>query len=63
MGYIIALVILIVVVPLLFVLFSRRTTGGGGTAMRHRDRGVTIEKPSSDQPTPKPGAEQRLPPG
>ena len=70
MGYIIALVLLILVVPLLFVLLSRRASGGGGA--RSRDRGVTVEKPSSDQPTPgapgalnqpAPGAERRLPPG
>jgi hypothetical protein len=71
MGYIIAIVILLIVVPLLFIMLSRRTaTGGAG--IRSRDRGVTVEQPSSDQPTPgaagsvnqpAPGTEGRLPPG
>lgn len=71
MGYIIALVILIIVVPLIFLMLSRRTAGGGG-GIRSHDRGVTVEQPSSDQPTPgtpgatnqsEPGTERRLPPG
>lgn len=70
MGYIIALVILLVVVPILFLLLSRRTAGSGRVGSR--DHGVTVDKPSSDQPTPgapgsinqpAPGAERRLPPG
>lgn len=72
MGYIIALVVLLIVVPLLFILFSRRTGAAGGTAVKWRgDRGVTVEQPSSDQPTPRadtvnrasPEAERKLPPG
>lgn len=72
MGYVIALVLLIIVVPLIFLLASRRTTSAGGLAAKSRDRGVTVSKPSSDQPTPRgdatvnhpaPGAERRLPPG
>lgn len=71
MGYIIAIVILLIVVPLLFVMLSRRGAAGGG-GIRSRDRGMTVEAPSSDQPTPgapgsvnqtAPGAERRLPPG
>lgn len=72
MGYIIAFAILLLVVPLLFILLSRRTTAAGGLAARHRDRGITVESPSSDQPTPlgdrsvnpsTPATERRLPPG
>jgi hypothetical protein len=72
MGYIIALVILLLVVPLLFIMLSRRTTSAGGLSAQHRDRGMTVESPSSDQPTPggdnavnQPGSshEGRLPPG
>ncbi len=71
MGYIIALVAIFVIAPLLFLLLSRRTSAGGG-GMRHASRGMTVEAPSSDQPTPgaagainqpKNGAENRLPPG
>lgn len=71
MGYIIAIVVLLIVVPLLFLLLSRRTAAGGG-GVRSRDRGLTVEQPSSDQPTPgapgainqpKAGTEGRLPPG
>ena len=51
MGYIIALIVLFIVVPLVFLMLSRRTPAGGG-GIRHRDRGVTVEEPSSDQPTP-----------
>lgn len=64
MGYIIALAILLIVVPLLFILLSRRTTSAGGLAARHRDRGMTVEAPSSDQPTPASDrTERKLPPG
>jgi hypothetical protein len=61
MGYIIALVLLLIAVPLIFMLSSRRSTSGGGVGTKSRDRGVTVSKPSSDQPTPKPGT--GLPPG
>lgn len=50
MGYIIALVFLVVLVPIIFMALSRRSTGGGG--IESRSRGVTMEEPSSDQPTP-----------
>jgi hypothetical protein len=72
MGYLIAFVLLLIAVPLIMMLMSRRTTGAGGIAAKSRDRGVTVSKPSSDQPTPRgdatvnepaPGAERRLPPG
>jgi len=70
MGYIIGLILLIVVVPLLFLLLGRRTTSASGMTAK-RDRGVTVSKPSSDQPTPRAeatnqaaaGAERKLPPG
>lgn len=71
MGYIIVIIALFVVVPLVILLLSRRTPAGGG-GMRHASRGVTVEMPSSDQPTPgapgsinqpQPGAEKRIPPG
>jgi hypothetical protein len=68
MGYIIAIVILLLLVPLLFLLLSRRTTGAGG--IRDRSRGITVEEPSADQPSPggvgdqtAPGTDRRLPPG
>lgn len=71
MGYLIGLVFLIIVVPLLFVLLSRRTASTGRLGGERHDRGVTVTKPSSDQPTPRadatnqatPEAERRLPPG
>jgi hypothetical protein len=71
MGYIIALVLLALIVPILFMVLSRRTSSPGGVADKHRDRGVTVSRPSSDQPTPRagavnqaePGTEGRLPPG
>jgi hypothetical protein len=63
MGYIIALVLLLIAVPLIFILSSRRTTSAGGLAAKSRDRGVTVSKPSSDQPKASPTNEQRLPPG
>jgi hypothetical protein len=72
MGYLIAFVVLLLVVPLIMMMVSRRTTGAGGLAAKSRDRGITVSKPSSDQPTPRgdatvnhpaPGAERRLPPG
>lgn len=71
MGYIIAIVVLLIVVPLLFVLLSRRSAAGGG-GIRSKSRGMTVEAPSADEPTPgapgavnqpAPGAERRLPPG
>lgn len=69
MGYIIGLIIVLVVVPLLFALLNRRSTGPAGADSR--DRGVTVAKPSSDQPSPgghatnqeRAAAERRLPPG
>jgi hypothetical protein len=70
MGYIIALIILVIVVPLIFLMLSRRSTAGGG--IRSSSHGVTHEEPSSDQPTPgargalnqpRPGSDDRLPPG
>jgi len=71
MGYIIAVVLVLIAVPLVFLLAGRRTRSAGGLGAKSRDRGVTVEKPSSDQPTPRadalnqpaPGAERRLPPG
>ena len=72
MGYIIALVLLVIVVPLLFMALGRKSTATGGVARKgSRDRGVTVSRPSSDQPTPRadatnqaaPEAERRLPPG
>lgn len=71
MGYIIGFLLLLIVVPLLFMMLSRKTAGAGGLGAKPRDRGVTVEQPSSDQPTPRadatnqaaPGAERRLPPG
>src|SRR3954466_4753714 len=72
MGYILALVLLLIAVPLIFIMAGRRTTSAGGVAAKSRDRGVTVSKPSSDQPAPgapgsvnqpAPGAERRLPPG
>ena len=71
MGLIIAIIALVIVVPLVFLLLSRRSTSAGGTAVAHRDRGVTVAEPSSDQPSPdarntnraRPAAETRLPPG
>jgi hypothetical protein len=70
MGYVIGVIILLIV-PLLFILLSRRTSSAGGVAAKQRSRGVTVSKPSSDQPTPRAdatnqadfGADQRLPPG
>jgi hypothetical protein len=71
MGYIIAVVLLAIVVPLLFLLLSRRTTSAGGLADKQRSRGVTVSRPSSDQPTPRADnlnqsssdTDRRLPPG
>lgn len=69
MGYIIALVVLVLVVPLVFMLLTRRSAGAGRPPA---DRGMTVEQPSSDEPTPgapgatnqpAPGAERRIPPG
>src|SRR5690606_26157188 len=51
MGYIIAIVLLIIVVPLIFMMLSRRTSGAGGVNQGRDDRGVTVSKPSSDEPT------------
>jgi hypothetical protein len=48
MGYIIAVVVLLLLIPLLFMVLSRRTTGPGGVAARHRDRGMTVEKPMDE---------------
>lgn len=70
MGYIIALVFFVLLVPMLFLLLTRRA--GGGREPRSHDHGVTVEQPSSDEPTPGapgsinqpvPGAERRIPPG
>jgi hypothetical protein len=63
MGYIFALVLLLIAVPLIFIMASRRTTSAGGMAAKPRDRGVTVSKPSSDQPKATPATERRLPPG
>jgi hypothetical protein len=71
MGYFIAIIVLLIVIPLLFMMLSRRTTGPSGLGGKPADRGVTVAKPSSDQPSPRggavnepePGAEKRLPPG
>ncbi|MGH7944537.1 MAG: hypothetical protein ACREH8_12670 [Opitutaceae bacterium] len=71
MGYIIAIILLLIVVPLLFMMLSRRPSGAGTLDRRARSGGVTHLEPSSDQPTPQPGAvnqpepgaERRLPPG
>jgi hypothetical protein len=53
MGYIFALLLLLLVVPLVFMLLTRRTTSGGG--IDSRNHGMTVSKPSSDQPTPPAG--------
>lgn len=71
MGYIIALGLLVIVVPLLFLMLSRRTTSAGGLADKQRSRGMTVSRPSSDQPTPRadnlnqpaPDEDRKLPPG
>jgi hypothetical protein len=70
MGYIVALVLLLIVVPLLFLWMNRRPGGGEGGSGR-RAGGVSVTRPSSDQPTPGAGnvneasqdAERRVPPG
>lgn len=59
MGYIIAIVLLLLVVPLVFLLLGRRTGTAGG--IRRESRGVTVARPSSDQPTPRDSS--RAPPG
>lgn len=70
MGYIIALVVFVVLVPLVFLMLTRRSAGSG--RIGSRDHGMTVEEPSSDQPSPgaegslnqpRPGAEKRIPPG
>ena len=69
MGYVLVIVVAVLVVPLLFMMLSRRSTSGGG--VDSRARGMTVSKPSSDQPTPRadgtnqpaPGADRKLPPG
>lgn len=53
MGYIIALVLLLLVVPLIFMVITRRSSSAGG--LKSRNRGMTVDKPSSDQPTPPAG--------
>jgi hypothetical protein len=71
MEYFWTIALVIVVLPLIVLLVSRRKSGAEG-AKRQRDHGVTVEEPSSDQPTPgaknavnqpAPGAERRIPPG
>ena len=63
MGYIIGIVIVLQLVPLLFMLLTRRTTGRGG--LDNANHGVSPDRPSSDQPTPRPGpgVDPRIPPG
>lgn len=48
MGYLIAIVVLLLLIPLLFIVLSRRSVGPGGAGARHRDRGVTVEKPMDE---------------
>ncbi len=63
MGYIIGIIIVLLVIPLLFMLFSRRSTGHGG--IDSANHGMSPDRPSSDQPTPRPGpgVDPRIPPG
>jgi hypothetical protein len=70
MGYIVALILVVLVVPLICLLLSRRTTGAG--RLETHDRGMTVSRPSSDQPTPpagprtdrpSTGADHGVPPG
>lgn len=62
MGYIIGLIIVLLFVPLLFLMLTRRSTGGGGIG--RKDRGVTLDRPSADEPTPRagPGVDPQIPP-
>jgi hypothetical protein len=68
MGYIIGIILLVIMVPLLFLMLSRRTSSTGGLAAKDRDRGVTVSRPSAEEPTPRadglnqpaPGKERRL---
>lgn len=70
MGYILVFLALCLVVPLVLMLGRRTPAGGGG--VRRTSRGITVDSPSSDQPTPgasespeqaSPEAEKRIPPG
>ena len=61
MGYIVALILVVLVLPLLFLLLSRRTTGAG--RLPSHDRGMTVSRPSSDQPTPPAGPRTDRPSG
>jgi hypothetical protein len=62
MGYIIVIAVAILVVPVLFMMLTRRS--GGGRGIDSSNHGVTVLKPSSDQPTPPPGpARNKVGPG
>lgn len=63
MGYIIGLVIVLLIVPLIVMMVTRRTTGTGG--IDSADHGISPDRPSSDQPTPRagPGKDKLIPPG
>lgn len=63
MGYILGIILLLIIVPLLFMMLTRRTTSGGG--IDSSDHGVSPDRPSSDEPTPRPGpgVDQKIPPG
>lgn len=63
MGYIIGIVIVLLLLPLLFMMLTRRSTGHGG--IDSANHGVSPDRPSSDQPTPRPGpnTDTRIPPG
>lgn len=63
MGYIIGIIVLILLLPLLWMMLTRRTTGHGG--IDSDNHGVTPDRPSSDEPTPRPGpgVDRKIPPG
>lgn len=63
MGYIIGIIIVLILLPLVFLVISRRTGATGG--IDSSTRGVTPSRPSSDQPTPRPGpgVDPKIPPG
>ena len=60
MGYISVIVVAVLIIPILFAFFSRRPVSNRESSQR--DHGVTPSRPSSDQPTPRSGAVNRIDP-
>jgi hypothetical protein len=53
MGYILGFIIVLIVIPLLVLMLTRRTSGGGG--IESSGQGVSPNRPSAEEPTPRPG--------